>query len=133
MAEENQEIQKEEKKQYKKIAIVRIRGSVKLKKEVKDTLNMLKLYKQNSCVIVNASPSMLGMIKKVQSYITWGEVDEETASLLKEKRQEKDKKYFRLHPPRKGFERKGIKIPFKQGGALGPRGTKINDLIKRMI
>ncbi|MFA5176459.1 MAG: 50S ribosomal protein L30 [Candidatus Nanoarchaeia archaeon] len=43
------------------------------------------------------------------------------------------KKYFRLTPPRKGFERGGIKIPFSMGGALGYRGNKINDLIKRML
>ena len=104
-----------------------------IKKEVKDTLNMLKLYKQNYCVVVEASPSIMGMLKKVQSYITWGDVDEETLALLKEKRQEKEKTFYRLHPPIKGFERKGIKIPFRQGGALGNRREKINDLIKKMI
>ena len=45
----------------------------------------------------------------------------------------KDKKMINLHPPRGGFERKGIKIPFKVGGALGYRGEKISDLIKRML
>ena len=130
---EEQETQKQEKKQYKKIAVIRIRGSIKLKKEIKDTLNMLRLYKQNYCVILNESPSILGMLKKIQSLVTWGEVDDETLALLKENRQEKEKKFFRLHPPRKGFERKGIKIPFKLGGALGYRGEKINDLIKRML
>jgi large subunit ribosomal protein L30 len=38
---------------------------------------------------------------------------------------------LRLHPPRKGYE--GIKRPFSLGGALGYRGNKINDLIRRMI
>ncbi|MBW2996086.1 uL30 family ribosomal protein [Candidatus Woesearchaeota archaeon] len=130
---EEQEAQKEEKKQYKKIAVVRIRGSIKLKKELKDTLDMLRLYKQNYCVILDASPSIVGMLKKAQSLVTWGEIDDETLALLKEKKQEKEKKFFRLHPPRKGFERKGIKLPFKVGGALGYRGNKINDLIKKMI
>ena len=126
----------------KMIAVVRIRGSIKLKKEVKDTLDMLRLYKQNFCVVVNATPSIMGMIKKVASYITWGEIGDETLTLLKEKRGEKtkdkegkevEKPFFRLHPPRKGFERKGIKLPFKVGGVLGYRGDKINDLINRMI
>ena len=39
----------------------------------------------------------------------------------------------RLHPPRKGHKRKGIKTPFTNGGALGSRGEKINELIMRMI
>ena len=40
------------------------------------------------------------------------------------------KPVFRLHPPRKGYE--GIKRSFKEGGALGYRGEKINNLIRRM-
>lgn len=40
---------------------------------------------------------------------------------------------FRLHPPRKGHKRKGIKAPYSMGGALGKRGEKINELIMRMV
>tara|TARA_B100001750_G_C15486282_1_gene588496 strand:+ start:886 stop:1359 length:474 start_codon:yes stop_codon:yes gene_type:complete len=40
------------------------------------------------------------------------------------------KPVFRLHPPRKGYE--GIKRSFNEGGALGYRGEKINQLIRRM-
>ena len=43
------------------------------------------------------------------------------------------KTFFRLCPPSKGYERKGIKKPFSLGGALGYRKEKINDLIKRML
>ena len=43
------------------------------------------------------------------------------------------KPYFRLLPPRGGFERKGIKTPFSMGGSLGYRGQHINMLIKRML
>jgi large subunit ribosomal protein L30 len=43
------------------------------------------------------------------------------------------KKFFRLNPPKKGFERKGIKKPFNVGGALGDRKDKIGDLLGRMI
>ncbi len=41
------------------------------------------------------------------------------------------KPVIRLHPPRKGYE--GIKRAYTLGGALGYRGDKINDLIRRMI
>ncbi len=40
---------------------------------------------------------------------------------------------FRLHPPRKGHARQGIKKPFTNGGALGNRASEINTLIKSMI
>ncbi|QLH75336.1 MAG: 50S ribosomal protein L30 [Methanomassiliicoccales archaeon] len=41
------------------------------------------------------------------------------------------KPIFRLTPPRKGYE--GNKRSFQNGGALGYRGEKINDLIQRMM
>lgn len=43
------------------------------------------------------------------------------------------KPFFKLKPPEKGFERKGIKQPFSLGGALGYRKDKINDLVRRMV
>ncbi len=43
------------------------------------------------------------------------------------------KPVFRLNPPAKGFERKGIKKPYSVGGALGYRGDKIKGLVERMI
>ena len=141
----------------KKIAIVRVRGSVNLRKEIKDTLNLLRLYRKNYCVTVEDNPSYKGMAKKVKDYVTYGEIDDETYRELLEKRgeeykgREKDRKgkieykkfilvegkkikpFFRLSPPKGGFERKGIKVSFKAHGALGYRGDKINGLLKRMI
>jgi len=43
------------------------------------------------------------------------------------------RKVFRLNPPKKGFERKGIKEPYSRHGVLGYRGENINNLIERMI
>jgi len=40
------------------------------------------------------------------------------------------KKFFRLHPPRKGF--KSVKRGYNEGGDLGYRGEAINELIVRM-
>jgi large subunit ribosomal protein L30 len=124
------------------LAIILIRGKIGLNHELKDTLQMLKIPKKNSCVIIPDTPSFRGMVKKVHKVITWGEVDDSTIKKLKEKREimTKNKKgeeipqpFYRLSPPKGGFERKGTKIPFKIGGALGYRGSKINDLIKRML
>lgn len=140
-----------------KIAVVRVRGQVNLRRDVKETLDMLRLYRKNFCIVVENSPSFMGMVNKVKDHVTYGEIDESTYKELIEKRseeyksREKDKKgkieynkfilvdnkkikpFFRLNPPRKGFGRKGIKISFKAKGALGYRGDKINDLLKRMI
>lgn len=43
------------------------------------------------------------------------------------------KPVFRLKPPTKGFERKGIKKTFMQGGVLGYRAQEINSLLKKML
>ena len=43
------------------------------------------------------------------------------------------KVFFRLKPPEGGFEYKGIKKQYSQGGALGYRKSVINDLIRRML
>jgi len=119
-------------------AVIRLRGQVRINKSIKDTLTMLNIKQRNHCSLQKITPVTKGMIMKVKDYITWGEADEETIKLLIEKRKEINekgemKKTFRLSPPRGGFERKGTKKGFKEGGALGYRGAKINDLIKKMI
>ena len=69
-----------------RIAIIRVRGKNKLNSEVADTLKMLRLYKQNGCVVIAAKPTYLGMINKAKDYITWGEIDEATFKELLIKR-----------------------------------------------
>ncbi|MBS3176137.1 uL30 family ribosomal protein [Candidatus Woesearchaeota archaeon] len=117
-------------------------GCVKLRSDFEDTLRMLNMSRKFMCVVLDATPSVLGMVRKVKDYVTWGEVTPEVVITLQQKRGEKIKDregkevlkpFFRLHPPRGGFERKGMKVHFRQHGALGYRGTQINDLIKRMI
>ncbi|MAG45358.1 MAG: 50S ribosomal protein L30 [Nanoarchaeota archaeon] len=155
----------------KKIAVIRIRGSLGLKREIRDTFKLLRLYKKNYAIIIDNTPQYIGMLTKVKDYVTWGEISPETFQSLLEKRGRlagkkritpeylkkkgnsdfdiftkeffeskkslKDvpglKFFFRLSPPRKGFERKGIKVPFSLGGVLGYRKEKINDLLNRMI
>jgi large subunit ribosomal protein L30 len=120
-----------------KIAIVRIRGKVRADQKTLDTMKMLHLHRQNYCAVVESNPSVIGMLSMCKDYVTWGEIDDETYSELVAKRQKKTegvtKPYFRLNPPRGGFERKGIKKGFGQGGALGYRGAEINILIKKMM
>ncbi|MBW2963290.1 uL30 family ribosomal protein [Candidatus Woesearchaeota archaeon] len=113
-----------------KIAVILIRSEIGHQQEVKDTLKMLNFRRKNNCVVLDKKPENLGMIKKIKDVVTWGEISEE---VLKEIEKRKKGKVYCLHPPRKGYGRKGIKIPFKVGGGLGYRGDKINDLIKRML
>ena len=66
----------------KYIAVIRIRGIIGLKQEVKDTFKMLHLYKKNTCTIIPNSKDYVGMLKKIKDYITWGEINSETFKLL---------------------------------------------------
>ena len=43
------------------------------------------------------------------------------------------KPFFKLMPPAKGFEKKGLKAQFSMGGSLGYRKHLINELLQRMI
>lgn len=126
----------------KNIAVILIRGPVHVDRQVKDTLCFLRLCNKNVCTITEDSPTVKGMIERCKDYITWGEISDDCAAALKKARGESyttkegkkaEKKFFRLHPPRGGFERRGIKVPYNLGGALGYRGDKINDLIKKML
>jgi large subunit ribosomal protein L30 len=139
-----------------KIAVIRMKGNINISNEVRGVMALLNLHKRNWCVVVDKTPSIDGQVKKIKDFITYGDIDEATYKLLIEKKAEKYtaretdtkgkitynyqvidkkkyKKYFRLNPPRGGFEKKGTKRGFGEGGALGYRGEKINDLIKKMI
>ncbi len=135
-----------EKAEGKRLVVVLVRGMVRMTARVKDTLKMLNLTRKNGCVVLENNPVNKGMVTKVKDFVTWGEIDDKTFKELVEKRGKessaknvlevngkKYKKQFNLNPPRKGFGRKGIKLAFKIGGALGYRGEKINDLLERMI
>ena len=71
----------------KRIAVIRIRGSKGVRREIKDTMSFLRLNNKNHCVIIDNKPTHVGMLRKIKDYVTWGEVDEKTFRelLLKDK------------------------------------------------
>src|SRR3989344_227022 len=69
-----------------KIAVIRIRGSIGVRKEIKDTMNMLRLYNKNHCIVIDNSPKFVGMLRKIKDYVTWGEIEEKTFKELLAKR-----------------------------------------------
>ena len=155
----------------KRVAVIRIKGKPGLRRDVKETFYLMRLYKKNNCTIIPNTPSYIGMLNKIKDSTTWGEIDFETIKQLLQKRgklpgnrplteqyvREKLnctldefikeymdfkreitdipglKPFFKLNPPRKGFEAKGVKVQFSMGGVLGYRKDKINDLIRRMV
>ena len=108
-----------------KIAIILIRGTTGMRRDIKGALRQLKLTRKNHCVLLGNVPK--GLLVKIKDYVAWGEVDAATEKALLAKG---DAPYA-LHPPVGGF-RGGIKRAFPKG-ALGNRGEKINALIKSML
>jgi large subunit ribosomal protein L30 len=139
-------------------AVIRMKSSVKMTRNLVDTFRRLRLKKANNCVIVPSNPTATGMLKKVCEYVTWGEIEQDVLEEMLEKRGKStaggslDSKkaksaaakilkgetagkldiqpVFRLSPPSKGL--RSIRMHYPRGD-LGYRGTDVNSLLKRMI
>ena len=75
------------------LAVVRVRGIINVKNDIRDTLTMLGLGRVNHCVLISENPQNMGMVRKVKDYVTYGPIDTETATLLvKERGQLKGRK-----------------------------------------
>jgi len=74
--------------------VVRLRGSSGLRKDIKDTLRMLRLKAPNNCVLVPETEDYRGMLEKCNAACTWGEIEKETLvkMMVKRLRTEGDKK-----------------------------------------
>ena len=114
------------------ICIIRIAGQVGLNQDIKETLYRLRIRRKYACVVLEKpTKEQLGMIKKVQDFVAYGEINKETFEKLVKARGKEGKTFFRLHPPRKGIDSKkhfGV-----QKGVLGNNKEKINELIERML
>lgn len=138
------------------IAVIRIAGRVKIKKEIGETLSRLRLRKKYVCVLIDEKDKIkMGMLKKVKDYVSYGEIERGLLMRLIEKRgKREDKKeikdadkiaestekggrleekglrpFFRLHPPRGGLKSSRKQFP---RGVLG-NNKEINKLIERML
>jgi len=140
-------------------AVIRIRGTVNIAPKIATALEHLNLRRVNNLSIWQETPQTLQMIKIVMDYVAFGTISEETLKkLIEAKGESVDHKTkidakkvvaeiksgktlnqvgidncFRMSPPRKGYERKGIKTPYVLGGASGNRKEAISELIERML
>ncbi|UCE91243.1 MAG: 50S ribosomal protein L30 [Methanobacteriota archaeon] len=68
------------------VAVVRVRGHAKIRRDAVETMEMLRLTRPNHCVLLPHNATTKGMLQVVKDYVTWGEVNKETiANLLKER------------------------------------------------
>jgi len=71
-----------ETKERKCICVVRVRGTISASRDVRETLKMLRLTRNNYAVLIDNRPSFIGMLKAAQNFITWGEASKEIVHML---------------------------------------------------
>jgi len=141
------------------IVIIRIHGKVNIKREIEETLKRLRLGRKYACSLISEKDkSKMGMLKKVVSFVAFGEIEKSVLMRLIEKRgkilgENKSKKidagkiaeeilnggrpekfgikpFFRLHSPRGGIKSSRKQFP---KGVLGNHKKEINKLIEKML
>lgn len=63
-------------------AVIKLRGSVSIRPEIKHTLELLRLHSVNHCVVVEENEYYKGMIRKVKDYVAWGDISEDMLEVL---------------------------------------------------
>jgi len=63
-------------------AVIRVRGTINIKPDIKRTLKLLRLTRINHCVLLEENDVYKGMLQVVKDYTTWGEVSKESISKL---------------------------------------------------
>ncbi|HDD68996.1 MAG TPA: 50S ribosomal protein L30 [Candidatus Korarchaeota archaeon] len=67
---------------YKVMAVIRIRGLIDARPEVRKTMEMLHLKRKFRATLVPHEPAQLGMLHRIKDYSTFGEIDLNTLTLL---------------------------------------------------
>ena len=134
--------------------VIRIAGSVGLKKEIIETFKRMNLNRKYSCVIIHENEKNKGMLRKIKDYVAFGDIDEKTLEKIIEKRGKSlDSKkidfkkvaeeiskgktmknaglipVFRLHPARGGIK----STLYFPRGVLGDHKKDINKLVEKML
>jgi len=63
-------------------AVIRVRGVSDIHRDIKETMNVLRLQRNCHATLLDDRPAYLGMLQKAQSYLAWGEISKETLKLL---------------------------------------------------
>ncbi|MBI2971951.1 MAG: uL30 family ribosomal protein [Candidatus Aenigmarchaeota archaeon] len=106
------------------LVVVRIRRGVGKRGTIEDTMAMLGLKRKHTLVILPRTDSIVGMVKKAESCLAWGELDNELKAALGER------KRMHLKPPLKGFRSLSRRYP---KGDVGYWGKDIGILVKKMM
>ncbi len=68
------------------LAVVRVRGRSDVFREVTETMELLHLHRNCHATLIDDRPAYVGMLRKAQNCLTWGEVSKENVALLLKER-----------------------------------------------
>lgn len=146
----------------KLIAIIRITGEVKVKTDIKESLNRLRLKRKYACTLIDSNnKSLIGILNKVKYSVAFGEIEKDVLIKLIDKRAQiikeagKNEKAEKIDSEKiadslmkgKSLKELGIKPFFRMHpprggikskiqypkGVLGNNKQDINKLIERML
>ena len=66
--------------------VIRVRGTIHARHDIEMTLDQLHLTRPNHATVLPEREAFRGMLTKVQGYVTWGEAEPETVTLLLKER-----------------------------------------------
>ncbi|NPD87159.1 MAG: 50S ribosomal protein L30 [Asgard group archaeon] len=70
------------------LAVIRLKGQINVNYKIQATLDMLNVRRTNYMTLIPNTPTYLGMLKKAQNFITWGEISQDILKHVLEKRGE---------------------------------------------
>ncbi len=62
--------------------VVRVRATVGVRRDIRETMELIGLNRPNHAVVVPLNDSYKGMLQKIKDYCTWGEATEETLAAM---------------------------------------------------
>jgi large subunit ribosomal protein L30 len=68
------------------LVVVKIRGVIEAQREARQTLELLHLTHTSHAILIDSRPAYMGMLQRVNSYITYGEPTKETVVMMLQKR-----------------------------------------------
>ncbi len=68
------------------LVAVRVRGTISAQRDTRETLDLLHLKHTNHALLIDNRPDYLGMLQRVNNYVTYGEPSKEIVSAMLQKR-----------------------------------------------
>ncbi len=63
-------------------AVIKVRSNINVNKDIRRTMELLRLNRVNHCIILHETDITRGMLQKIKDYVTWGEIKPEVLARM---------------------------------------------------